>query len=292
VEDIQENKRLLLRAEMRLPGKGWLEFGIRAEGAKRLLSVTPYFDTHTLLGKAYWLMCLPLHHFILQSYSGNREKELIMAVIKVFLCDDHTLFRQGMRKMLESEKDMKVVGEASNGHEMLEGVDKTLPDVILTGINMPGMDGLSATRSIRKKYPRTNVIILTAFDDEAYVFQAIKAGAIGYLLKDVLIGDVLDAIRSAYKDEALIQPVIASKVLKEFVMLGKGRGMSPDNRHGYMTAREEEILRFLAMGDTNKAIAQKLGIAEKTVKNHISNIFSVLHVKNRTQAALYALGKK
>ncbi|MBF0217401.1 MAG: response regulator transcription factor [Candidatus Omnitrophica bacterium] len=216
----------------------------------------------------------------------------MMATIKVLLCDDHTLFRQGMRKLLESENDIKVVGEASGGHEMLEGVDKTLPDVVLTEIKMSGLDGISATRNIKKNHPRMNVIILTVFDDEAHIFQAIRAGAIGYLLKDVPIEDVVEAIRKAYKGEALIQPMIASKVLKEFVALDRSKGRSGDGQYGNMTPREEEILRFLALGETNKGIAQKLGIAEKTVKNHISNIFSVLHVNNRTQAALYALGKK
>lgn len=212
-------------------------------------------------------------------------------LISVFLCDDHTLFRQGMKKLLNLEKNIKVLGEASNGQEMLEVLKKISPDVILMDINMPQMDGVSATYKIKKKYPHINIIILTVFEDEPHIFQAIKAGAIGYLLKDVSIEEVVEAIHKVSKGEALLQPVIASKVLKEFAMLDKRKIKDGDKFYSNLTAREEEILRLIALGGTNKDIAQKLDIAEKTVKNHISNIFSILHVNNRTQAALYALGK-
>lgn len=212
-------------------------------------------------------------------------------LISVFLCDDHTLFRQGMKKLLNLEKDIKVVGEASNGQDLLEVLKKVSPDVILMDINMPLMDGVSATYKIKKKYPHINIIVLTVFEDEPHIFQAIKSGAIGYLLKDVSIEEVVEAIHKVSKGEALLQPVIASKVLKEFAMLDKRKIKNGDKFYSNLTAREEEILRLIALGGTNKDIAQKLGIAEKTVKNHISSIFSILHVNNRTQAALYALGK-
>mgnify|MGYP001560760392 CR=1 FL=1 len=211
--------------------------------------------------------------------------------IQVFLCDDHTLFRQGIKKLLSLEKNIKVIGEASNGQEMLEALKKVSPDVILMDINMPQMDGVSATYRIKKKYPNVNVIFLTVFEDEPHIFQAIKAGATGYLLKDVSIEDVVEAIYKVSKGEALLQPVIASKVLREFAMLDKRKIKNGDKFYSNLTVREEEILRLIALGGTNKDIAQKLGIAEKTVKNHISNIFSVLHVNNRTQAALYTLGR-
>lgn len=212
--------------------------------------------------------------------------------IKVILCDDHTLFRKGMIKLLDMEKDIRVVGEAQDGAELLEMMSEAAPDVILMDINMPRMDGVSATCKVKKKYPHVNIVILTVFEDEPHILQAIKSGAIGYLLKDASIDEVTSAIRSAYDGEALLQPSVASKVLKEFVMLDKRRVNGGDKFYSNLTAREEEILRLIALGGTNKDIAQKLGISEKTVKNHISSIFSVLHVNNRTQAALYALGKK
>jgi len=212
-------------------------------------------------------------------------------LISVLLCDDHTLFRQGMKKLLNLEKNIKVIGEASNGQDLLDVLKKVSPDVILMDINMPLMDGVSAAYKIKKKYPHINIIVLTVFEDEPHIFQAIKAGAIGYLLKDVSIEEVVEAIHKVSKGEALLQPVIASKVLKEFAMLDKRKIKNGDKFYSNLTAREEEILRLIALGGTNKDIAQKLDIAEKTVKNHISNIFSILHVNNRTQAALYALGK-
>lgn len=212
--------------------------------------------------------------------------------IRVFLCDDHTLFRQGVRKLLELEKDIKVVGEASNGIEMLNVAKKTGPDVILLDIGMPQMDGVTATYKIKKILPHVEIIILTIYEDEPYIFDAIKAGAKGYLLKDVSINELLEAIRRVYKGEALVQPVIATKVLKEFAMMDKRKIKQGDKFYNVLTEREKEILRLITLGGTNKEIANKLGIAEKTVKNHISSIFQTLNVNNRTKAALYALGKK
>ncbi len=212
--------------------------------------------------------------------------------IRVVLCDDHTLFRQGVRKLLELEKDIKVVGEASNGVEMLDMLKKTSTDVILMDIGMPDMDGITATYEVKKILPRVDIIILTVHEDEPRIFQAIKAGAKGYLLKDVSIDELLEAIRRVYKGEALIQPVIATKVLKEFVLLDKTKIKGGDRLCDGLTEREKQILRLITLGGTNKEIGNKLGITEKTVKNHITNIFQALHVNNRTKAALFALEKK
>ncbi len=212
--------------------------------------------------------------------------------IRVFLCDDHTLFRQGIRKLLELERDIVVVGEANNGQEMLEMLKKTGPDVILMDIGMPKMDGVSATYKVKKILPHCNILILTVYEDESHIFQAVKAGAMGYLLKDVSIDELIEAIRKVNKGEALIQPVIATKILREFVLLDKRKVKEGDKFYNDLTEREREILRLIALGGTNKEIAQKVGISEKTVKNHISNIFQTLHVNNRTQAAIYALEKK
>ncbi|MDP3786059.1 MAG: response regulator transcription factor [Candidatus Omnitrophota bacterium] len=212
--------------------------------------------------------------------------------IRVFLCDDHTLFRQGMRKLLELERDIQIVGEAGNGREMLDMLKKTGPDIIMMDINMPEVDGIAATYKIKKILPRANVVILTVYEDEPHIFEAIKAGAMGYLLKDISIEEVIEAIRKVYKGEALLQPMIAAKVLKEFAMLDKRKIKEGDRFYNDLTEREKEILRLIALGGSNKEIAQKLGISEKTVKNHISSIFQTLHVNNRTQAALYLLSKK
>lgn len=212
--------------------------------------------------------------------------------IRLFLCDDHKLFRQGVRKLLELEHNIQIVGEANNGEEMLDMLKNTGPDIILMDIGMPEMDGVTATYKIKKILPHTNIIILTVYEDEPHIFAAIKAGAMGYLLKDVSIDELIEAIRKVNKGEALIQPIIATKVLKEFAMLDKRKIKEGDKFYNDLTEREKEILRLITLGGTNKEIANKLGISEKTVKNHISNIFQTLHVNNRTQAAIYALDKK
>ena len=210
--------------------------------------------------------------------------------IRVFLCDDHTLFRQGIRKLLELEKDIEVVGEASNGVEMLGRLKKTGPDIILLDIGMPQMDGVTATYKTKKLLPHSNIIILTVYEDEPHIFEAIKAGAMGYLLKDVTIDELIGAIHKVYRGGALIQPIIAIKVLKEFAMSDK-RKIKANDKFSGLTEREKEVLRLITLGGTNKEIAQRLAITEKTVKNHISNIFQTLQVNNRTKAALYALDK-
>lgn len=224
--------------------------------------------------------------------SGILKKGFEMNSIRVFICDDHTLFRQGIRKLLELEKDMEVVGEAGNGQEMLGMLQKARPDVVLMDIVMPKMDGITAAYKFKKILPHANIIILTGYSDERYIFRAIKAGATGYLLKDASVEELIEAIRRVYKGEALVQPVIAAKVLKEFAMLDKRNIKEGEMFYNDLTEREMEILRLIALGGSNKEIAQKLGITEKTVKNHISNIFQTLHVNNRTQAAIYALEKK
>lgn len=212
--------------------------------------------------------------------------------IRVFLCEDHTLFRQGIKKLLELEKDIEVVGEASNGVEMLSMLKKTGPDIVLLDIGMPQMDGVTATYKTKKLLPHSNIIILTVYEDEPHIFEAVKAGAMGYLLKDVSIDELLEAIRRVYRGEALLQPTIAPKVLKEFALLDKRKIPQGDRFFSDLTEREGEILRLIALGACNKDIANQLNIAEKTVRNHISNIFLKLHVNNRTQAALYATGKR
>jgi two-component system, NarL family, response regulator DegU len=212
--------------------------------------------------------------------------------IRIFICDDHSLFRQGLIKLLELEPDLKIVGEAANGEELLERIKKARPDVVLMDLSMPRLDGVTTTFKLKKIAPHIKVIILTVYEDEPHVFEAIKAGAMGYLLKDVSINEVIEAIHRAYKGEALVQPVIAAKVLKEFSLLDKRKIREGDKFYNDLTEREKEILRLIALGGANKEIAKKLNISEKTVKNHIASIFQTLQVTNRTQAALYLLTKK
>jgi len=212
--------------------------------------------------------------------------------IRVFLCDDHTLFREGVRKLLELEQDVAVVGEASNGIEMLKILKKTYPDVVLVDIGMPQMDGVTATYEIKKLLPHAKVVVLTVYEDEPHIFQAIKAGAMGYMLKDASFDELMEAIRTVYNGGALVQPSIAKKVLRGFALLDKRKVSGGKDFYRGLTDREIEILRLIALGGTNKEIAHKLGITEKTVKNHLTNIFQTLHVNNRTQAAIYALRMK
>ena len=213
-------------------------------------------------------------------------------VIRIVLCDDQTLFRQGIKKLLELEEDIRIVGEASNGQEMLDMLKKTGPDIILMDIGMPLMDGVAVMYKIKKIFSNTSVIILTICEDEPHIFEAIKAGAMGYLLKNVSIEELIGAIRKVYKGEAVIQPIIATKVLKEFAMADKRKMKNGDKFYNDLTEKEKEILRLIVLGGTNKEIAGKLGISEKTVKNYLSSIFCTLHVNNRTKAVVYAIEKK
>ncbi len=211
-------------------------------------------------------------------------------MIKVLLVDDHKIIRDGLKALLSTSDDLDIVGECSDGDQVNDYLREHDVDVILMDIGMPRMDGVVATYKVKKVLSRVEIIILTVYEDEPHIFEAIKAGAMGYLLKDVSIDEVVRAIRRVYEGEALIQPVIATKVLKEFAMLDK-RKIKPEDKFNGLTEREKEVLRLITLGGTNKEIAQRLGITEKTVKNHISNIFQTLHVNNRTKAALYVLDK-
>lgn len=209
-----------------------------------------------------------------------------MQKIKVLLVDDHTLLRQGLRKLLELEHSIEVVGEAENGKEALEKAKELNPDVVLLDINMPGMNGVEATSFLKESHPETKIIILTIHKDDEYIFEAVKAGASGYLLKDVDTQDLVRAVETAFKGESIIDPAIASKLLHEFSRISKG---NVETLHDCLTEREREILRLLVQGLSNRDVAEKLFISEKTVKNHISNIFRKLEVTDRTQAVVKAL---
>ena len=202
-------------------------------------------------------------------------------VISVVIADDHPFVRHGLRTYLETLEDMDVAGEATNGVEAVELVERLLPDVVLMDLVMPELDGIGAIRRIREVAPSTRVIALTSFADDEKVFPAIKAGAAGYLLKDVRPADLADAVRKASRGEALLAPSVAARLMQEV----SGERPAPAG----LTARELEVLRLIARGMSNKQIAGELVVSEKTVKTHVSNILAKLHLADRTQAALYAV---
>jgi len=209
-------------------------------------------------------------------------------MIRLLLCDDHAMFRQGLRSILETEEGMRVIGEAATGREAVRYALSTHPDIILMDIQMPELDGVAATKTILEEFPEAKVIILTMYRQDRYVFEAIKAGARGYLLKDANADDLISAIRRVADGEILLRAELAASVLDEFKR-AKEAPEHPEHRLSELTEREATILRLLAQGASNAGIADALGVSEKTVRNRLSEIFSKLRLNNRTQAALYAL---
>ena len=212
-----------------------------------------------------------------------------MDKINVLIADDHTLFRKGIRKMLEVEQDMQVVGEAGNGQEALDEARALMPDVILMDIKMPGLDGVEATRTLRREMPHVGIIFCTMFEDDESVFAALKAGGRGYILKESDPETMLRAIRAVAHGESLLSPAIAQKVLRQFAAVPASAPAGCASLCDDLTDRERQVLALVGKGCSNKEIALQLSLSEKTVKNHIANIFSKLHVYDRTQAVLYAI---
>jgi len=206
--------------------------------------------------------------------------------IRLLLADDHNVLRQGMAQVLDMQPDIRVVAQADNGREAVRLVAQHSPDIVLMDINMPGMDGVEAAGRITADFPDTGVIILTMYRRDDYVFEAIKAGANGYLLKEVELDELLAAVRSVAQGEAVIDSAIASRVLAEF---RRPQPSDEEEAEPDLPERDVEILGLLAQGLSNQDIADRLYIAEKTVRNRLSDIFRRLHLENRTQAALYAI---
>jgi NarL family two-component system response regulator LiaR len=204
--------------------------------------------------------------------------------IRIVIADDHTIVRKGIRAVLRNLPDIEVVGEASNGWEAIAKVGELQPDVVLMDLVMPGMDGIEATRQIRAISPDTKVIVLTSFSDDDKVFPAIKAGAAGYLLKDVSPPDLAQAIQAAHRGETPLHPDITTRLMNQFV----SPGVEPAPVSSELTPRELEVLGLIAQGMNNRQIALALTISEKTVKTHVSNILGKLRLADRTQAAIYA----
>jgi len=207
--------------------------------------------------------------------------------IRVMIADDHDLYRRGMQVVVELDGTAQVVGEASNGAEAVEVCQRVNPEVVLMDVRMPGVGGIEACRLIREAVPSARILMLTMSDDESDLFEAIKAGASGYLLKDLPGEEVADAIRRVYDGQAIIPPGMAATLLTEFTRLSQ----EPEPISGsapLLTDREVEVLRLVARGRANREIADELVISENTVKNHVRNILEKLHLHSRVEAAVYA----
>jgi two-component system, NarL family, response regulator LiaR len=204
--------------------------------------------------------------------------------ITVMVVDDHEMVRRGACGYLEAQPGITVVAQVGSGEEALKLVQEFIPDVVLMDLVMPVMDGVEATRKIKALSPRTQIVILTSFHEDEYIFPALQAGAISYLLKDVKAAELLEAIHRAARGEATLHPRIAARVIKTFRSL-EGKDASPFTT---LTEREMEVLKLIAKGQTNDQISEALVISVGTVKGHVSNILSKLHLADRTQAAAYA----
>ncbi len=206
--------------------------------------------------------------------------------IRVLLVDDHTLFRKGLASLLQTQEDIEVVGEASNGIEALKKARTLMPDLILMDIYMPKCNGLDATKMIKNEMPYVKIVMLTVSDSDQSLFEAIKCGAQGYLLKNLEPFELFNMIRSVFRGEAPISSPLAARILNEFVSKNSAR-----DSHGTLTQREKEVLTLIAEGASNKEIAYRLKISENTVKNHLRNIMEKLHLQNRVQLAVFAVKK-
>ncbi len=206
------------------------------------------------------------------------------ALISILLVDDHAVVRQGLRAFLKAQPGIEIAGEAENGLQAVELALQTAPDVVLMDLIMPGMDGVEAARRVKAASPRTQIVIFTSYYQDEHIFPAIRAGALSYILKDASPDEVADAVRKAARGEAVINPRVAARLVQEL----QGIRAEEVNPFVELSEREIEVLRLIAAGKNNKDIADELVISEKTVKSHVSNILSKLHLADRTQAAVFA----
>jgi DNA-binding NarL/FixJ family response regulator len=212
--------------------------------------------------------------------------------IRVLIVDDHALFRRGLQMVLEQETDIVVVGEGGDGAEAVSKAQELMPDVVLMDVRMPKRGGIDATKQIKELLPHVKILMLTISDEEADLYDAIKAGATGYLLKEVSIEEVGAAIRSVQTGQSLISPSMASKLLSEFATMVKRADEKQSAPQPRLTDREMEVLKLVAKGRNNRDIAKELFISENTVKNHIRNILEKLHLHSRMEAVVYAVREK
>jgi NarL family two-component system response regulator LiaR len=212
-----------------------------------------------------------------------------MGNISILLGEDHLITRQGIRRLLEDERGFTVLGEASNGEEAVQMASELQPDVIIMDIAMPKLNGIEATRQIKLLNPRIGVLILSAYDDDEYVFAMLKAGAAGYLLKSVSGDELIRAVKAIHKGEPVLDPVIAKKVMNYFKLPDKVPNSGEDSEH--LSDRELDIIKLAAKGLTNKEIADKLHLSYRTVEGHMRDVFNKLGVGSRTEAVLFGLKK-
>jgi two-component system response regulator DegU len=208
--------------------------------------------------------------------------------IRILLVDDHQLFREGLRRILELESDITIVGEAANGIEAMTSVARLRPDVILMDINMPECNGVEATKRIKQEVPDLAILVLTIHDDSEYLFEVLRAGACGYLLKDVEPARLIEAIRTVARGGSVVNPAMTGRLIHEFGRLYKAH----EEEEQLLSAREQDVLDLMAKGLGNKEIAQQLYISEKTVKNHVSSILRKLDVNDRVQAIVQGVKLK
>jgi DNA-binding NarL/FixJ family response regulator len=212
--------------------------------------------------------------------------------LRVLIVDDHALFRKGLLMVLEQEPDVEVAGEAADGHEAVVKAQELMPDVVLMDVRMPGQSGIQATREIRDLLPHARILMLTVSDEEADLYEAIKAGASGYLLKEIPTDEVPEAIRSVVAGQSRISPSMASKLLSEFASMTKRAEDRRAARVPRLTEREMDVLKAMAQGLNNRDIAKHLFISENTVKNHVRNILEKLQLHSRMEAVVYAVREK
>jgi two-component system, NarL family, response regulator LiaR len=205
-------------------------------------------------------------------------------LVSILIVDDHEVVRNGIRSYLETIKDFDVVGEAESGEKAVRMVSELIPDIVLLDLIMPGMDGVETTRQIKKISPRTQVVVLTSYHEDVHIFPALKAGAISYILKDMKMEKLADALQRAVRHEVTLHPLVAERVLRNI----RGDDTEEPALFTELTERELDVLRLIAKGMTNSQIAETLVISENTVKGHVSNILSKLHLADRTQVAVYA----
>jgi DNA-binding NarL/FixJ family response regulator len=213
-----------------------------------------------------------------------KEEFTMSAPITVMIVDDHEMVRHGASGYLEAQPDIEVVAEAESGEEAVRLAREHVPHVVLMDLVMPGMDGVEATRKVKDVSPRSQIIVLTSYHQDEHIFPALQAGAISYLLKDVKAGKLVEAIRRAAQGEATLHPRVAARVIQAF----RGGDLDQGSPFTALTGRELDVIKLIARGLTNRKIAEELVISEGTVKGHVSNILSKLHLADRTQAAVYA----
>jgi DNA-binding NarL/FixJ family response regulator len=219
-------------------------------------------------------------------------KQTADQALRVLIVDDHALFRRGLQMVLKQETDIDVVGEAEDGHEAVQKAEELMPDVILMDVRMPKRSGIEATRQVKERLPHVKILMLTISDEEGDLYDAIKAGASGYLLKEISIDEVADAIRAVWAGQSKITPSMATKLLAEFAAMSKRAEETRQLPAPRLTEREMEVLRLVAQGLNNRDIAKDLFISENTVKNHIRNILEKLHLHSRMEAVVYAVREK